>query len=192
MARVAPRWQPRFRTAAEYWDWRYADGHGSGDGSYGDPMFRKVEWLSRLNGIETITEVGCGDWNFGEHLMGRFPDASYLGLDISEFIVRRNRKDHGSSNRIRFELADGKVPSADLVLCVDVLFHILDPNEHQKMLIALAGAWTKYLALSAYEYDGLQRGHINIRKFDPSWFGKPILREVIEDDGEMYFYIFAR
>lgn len=177
---------------AAYWDERYASENTSGAGSYGAPMLRKVEWLSRLKRIQSVVEIGSGDFNFGEHLMKRFPQATYHGFDISEVIVQRNRLEH-SNAQIRFDTFQWRIPAgSDLLLCVDVLFHITDDVEQEWMLRLLERGWRKYLALSAYEYDGYRRGHINIRRFDPSRFGKPILREVIEDDGQMYFYIFER
>lgn len=174
-----------------YWDQRYANGGDSGAGSYGDAMLRKVEWLSRLPGIETIVEIGCGDFNFGSELMSRFPHARYAGFDISRVIVERNCERYGS-HRIRFNVAREAIPPADLLLCVDVLFHVMDPDEQDRLMARLAAAKWRYMGMSAYEYDGLKSRHVNIRRFDPERFGRPILREIIEDDGEMYFYIFEK
>jgi hypothetical protein len=176
---------------ALYWQSRYTAGHGSGAGSVGVPVQRKVDWLSALPGISSITEVGCGDFNFGAHLTERLPGAAYIGMDIAPRIVERNQIRYGNDRR-RFLHWQGYIPPADLLLCVDVLFHISDPEIAQDLLSKLNNVWTKYLALSAYEYDGLDRGHVHIRKFDPSFFGTPILREVIEDDGSLFFYIFKR
>lgn len=185
--------EPAFDSERMYWNARYANGGNSGAGSYGDAMLRKVEWLSELEGVETITEIGCGDFSFGSHLMAKKPDALYAGFDISETIVARNQKMYGQHS-INFEPLLGSViaPGSDLLLCVDVLFHIADDSEYEAMIRSLDKLWTKYLALSAYEYDGIRQGHVHIRKFDPSRFGVPILREVIEDDGSMLFYIFRR
>jgi hypothetical protein len=87
------------------------------------------------------------------------------------------------------------LPPADLVLCIDVLFHILEDNEQMAVLNRLNTLWRKYLAITAYERGGEpnERGyHLNIKKFDPTFFGKPIIREVIEEDGQLYFYLFEK
>lgn len=177
-----------------YWNRRYATGGNSGAGSYGPAVEKKVAWLGALEGVSSIVEVGCGDFHFGALLCQRFTEASYIGLDQSDLIVRRNNLWHRIENiEFRTPLHHAEpLPEADLVLCVDVLFHILDDQEYRNMLVNLQQAWTKYLVVSAYEYDGLKSPHVNIRKFDPAYFGKPILREVIEDDGKMMFYIFRR
>lgn len=174
-----------------YWDQRYANGGNSGAGSYGEAMLQKVDWLSRLTRIETIVEIGCGDFNFGRELTSRFRHAHYTGFDISRVIVERNRERY-ESHRIHFAVAGESIPPADLLLCVDVLFHVMDPDEQARLLARLAAAKWRYLGMSAYEYDGLKSRHVNIRRFHPTFFGRPILQETIEADGNMQFYIFER
>lgn len=179
---------------ATYWNGRYLAGHGSGAGSLDEPVKRKVEWLaSTCEELRTITEVGCGDFNFGKHLTDRYPRAIYTGLDIAQSVIHNNKQLYGSWRKeffSRFEV----IPPADLLLCVDVLFHISSDAEYHAMLSRLKTAWTKYLALTAYEYDamGKRSNHVHIRKFDPSFFGTPIFKEVAEEDGELYFYIFKK
>jgi hypothetical protein len=177
---------------ATYWNGRYRAGHGSGAGSLDEPVARKVEWLKQLKGVRSITEIGCGDFNFGRQVAVQFPAADYCGYDIADTIVGRNQVLFGSPSGINFYTMSKPVSPGDLVLCVDVLFHISDDTEYLKMLDRLKQSWDRYLALSAYEYDGHRRGHVHIRKFDPSFFGTPLLREVCEDDGQLYFYIFSR
>lgn len=178
-------------TAREYWNARYLGGDTSGSGSYGESLSRKIGWLANLPGIQTITDFGCGDFSFGESLLKRLPGARYIGIDPSDVIIERNRKKEARDN-VSFLHGAVCMPLADLLLCIDVLFHIEDDAEYEATLRRLELAWVKYLALSAYEYDGLRKGHVFIRKFDPSRFGVPILREVIEDEGSMYFYIFKK
>ncbi len=173
----------------EYWDDRYRNGGKSGDGSYGKAMMQKVDWLAALPGVWTISEIGCGDFNFGRHLTERLPFARYHGNDVSSEVIERNRKLYGLP---RVQFAQESVPPADLLLCVDVLFHIENDVEYEFLLDTLKQKWTRYLAVSAYEYDGLRRYQVHIRRFEPAYFGIPILREVIEDDGQLFFYIFKR
>lgn len=173
----------------KYWDERYKEGGNSGYGSYGEQLEKKLKWLSGLD-IQTIAEVGCGDFNFGRMLLGKYPRASYTGYDVSPFIVEKNSILYPYASFTNEPL----LPKADLVLCVDVLFHILDDKKAEEMLGGLEKIWTKYLAITAYERDqkeGLSP-HVAIRKFDPSRFGTPIIREIVEDDGQLYFYLFKR
>lgn len=178
----------------EYWNKRYRDfdPRSSGAGSYGEAMNRKVDALTALPDVQSITEIGCGDFNFGRHLMDRLPSATYLGFDVSDEIIKRNGRWY-ELPRIHFQHAlDVSFVKTDLLLCVDVLFHVIDDSAYQQLLAALYQSQWQYLAVTAYEYDGPSASHVRIRKFDPSVFGTPILREVIEADGEMYFYIFKR
>lgn len=174
----------------QYWNERYKRGGNSGDGSYGGQLEKKLNFLKGLD-IESITEIGCGDFNFGKHLMEMYPNATYNGTDVSEEILERNRKEYPQYN---FYPSGGYNPPADLLLCIDVLFHITYGDEYENMLWTLQKDWKKYLAVTAYEYaqtDGLAP-HVKIRPFNYHMFGEPIIREVIEEEGQMYFYLFKR
>jgi hypothetical protein len=175
--------------SAEYWNNRYASGGDSGYGSYDEQLEKKLNWITPLE-YKTITEVGCGDFNFGLHLLARHP-SRYLGLDISDVIIKKNQEKYDG---IPFALMRHEVPTGELILCVDVLFHILDDKDYARTLIMLKNAWTKYLVITAYEYDQVEGlyPHVKIRKFDPSYFGVPIVKEIVEEDGELYFYIFRK
>ena len=175
------------KIAKDYWNERYAGGGTSGDGSYGAQLIKKLKWLSGLD-IQSISEIGCGDFNFGKHLLEIYPQAKYTGLDISEVIIEKNKLTYPHHT---FQLM-GDIPPSDLLLCVDVLFHVLDDQELDKLLTELRNKWTKYLAITAYERNEDFTNHVRIRKFDYLKFGEPIIREVVEEDGQMYFYLFKR
>jgi len=174
--------------AKDYWNSRYIKGN-SGYGSYGEQLEKKLHWLSGLD-IKSISEIGCGDFNFGKNLLKQHPKASYVGYDISEVIIERNKilyPQHKFTNKFDLSLFN-----ADLVLCVDVLFHVLDDNEYDILLLNLFHNYNKYLAITAYENEQRASPHLKIRKFDYKKWGKPLMREVIEEDGQLYFYLYAR
>lgn len=188
-----------FEAEQKYWNDRYAnhDPRGSGGGSYGEAMWRRAEVLAALPGVKSIVEIGCGDFNFGKHLTDRLPTVKYDGYDISDVVIDRNAaRFETSSPRVEFHHYGRGISEAiakpDLLLCVDVLFHIISSDEYQGTLIMLERMWTKYLAVTAYEYDGQRLGHIHIRKFHPLRFGVPILQETTEEDGDMQLYIFKK
>lgn len=174
----------------EYWNDRYKQGGDSGYGSRGEQLEKKLNWLKNLD-IETITEIGCGDFYFGSHLLEFYPNARYSGTDISEEILERNRKNFPQHN---FYPSGGYNPPGDLLLCIDVLFHITYGDEYENMLWTLERNWTKYLAVTAYEYNQTQdlAPHVRIRPFDYKRFGEPLIREVVEEDGQLYFYLFKK
>ena len=175
----------------KFWNNRYKNGGDSGFGSYGYPLYRKLALLRDLD-INSIAEIGCGDFHFGNKLLEQYPGVKYTGQDISEVILEKNKEKFPIP---RFIDNVDKLPEADLLLCMDVLFHVVDDKEYEKLIFTLKKKWTKYLALTSYEKEDKSERiskHLNIRKFDPSIFGEPIVREIVEEDGEMYFYLFKR
>lgn len=173
-----------------YWNNRYNSGLTSGYGSYGEALERKLNWLKGL-GIESISDMGCGDFNFGSNLLKIYPKASYMGYDISNVIIEKNKKEYPNINFTN-EL---NLPDSDLLLCVDVLFHIKEDEEYNKMLEYLKNHWKKYLAVTAYEREALpveEGGHVKVRNFDYKQFGTPIIREISEEAGELRFYLFKK
>ncbi len=174
-------------TERSYWDGRYRAGGNSGYGSYGKQLKKKLDWIVPLD-FNSISEYGCGDFNFGKSLIERHP-ANYAGLDISEHILSTNRMRYP---RYPFLSFSEELPKADLVMCVDVLFHVIKDEDVEEILSKLERAWIKYLVVTAYERDEPMNNHVRIRKFDYKRFGEPIIREVVEEDGELYFYVFKR
>lgn len=174
--------------AKQYWDSRYKNGGDSGYGSYGAQLIKKLQWLSGLD-IESISEIGCGDFNFGSHLLESYPSVTYIGQDISKYIIQENREVFKQT----FTVLINEVPAADLVLCVDVIFHVLNDKELEKLVKQLENRWVKYLAITAYEEGQLGTAdHVRVQKFDYKRFGEPIMREVVEEDGQLYFYLFKK
>lgn len=171
----------------DYWEGRYRAGHNSGYGSYGEQLKKKLDWIVPLD-FNSISEYGCGDFNFGRSIIERHP-ANYTGMDISEHILATNRMRYP---RFSFLSLDKELPKADLVMCVDVLFHVLEDEEVEKILERLEKAWTRYLVITAYERDEKKTNHVRIRKFDYKRFGEPILRGEIEADGNLMFYIWKK
>ena len=170
-----------------YWNNRYKNGLTSGYGSYGDALIQKLGWLVGLD-VKSVSEIGCGDFNFGKHLMAHYPQATYTGNDISEYIVNKNKLLYPQYTF----LLDQDVPDADLLLCIDVLYHNFSDEEYNKLLDRL-DKYTKYLAVTAYERDEEYTGsHVRIRNFDYKRYGEPIIHKICEENGSLYFYLWKR
>lgn len=79
--------------------------------------------------IRSILDLGCGDWNWMRHfvpLHGQNKDIEYVGWDAEQTPVAWLNETSGRSN-IHFEARDictEPLPSADLVILRDVLFHL--------------------------------------------------------------------
>jgi hypothetical protein len=173
----------------KYWDYRYKNGHNSGYGSYGEQLKKKLKWLSNLD-INSISEIGCGDLNFMKNLVRESgKELVYSGQDISDVIIKKNRE---VLPKVFFTTNIDELPSADLLLCVDVLFHVIEDSEYEDLLNKIQSKWTKYLAITAYERKEPKYNHVRIRKFPVERFGTPIIREIVEENGELYFYLFKK
>ncbi len=169
-----------------YWNGRYARGVNSGYGSYGEQLDKKLKWLSGLP-ISSITDIGCGDFNTGSSLLKLYPKASYIGYDISPVIIEKNKALYPYEFTTEFPKLGN-----DLTLCIDVLYHVLDDAEYSALILNLRQSlrFGKYLALTAYEEEQRAATHLKIRKFDYKSFGEPIVREIVEENGNQYFYLY--
>jgi SAM-dependent methyltransferase len=103
-------------------------GHGSGPGSSPANTIEYRAFVSRFieaNGIRSVTDLGCGDWQFS-HLMD-WSGVEYLGFDVVPEIVERNRSRFSQPN-LRFEVFASveALPGGDLLLAKEVLQHL--PN----------------------------------------------------------------
>lgn len=172
-----------------YWNLRYSQGGNSGYGSYGEQLEKKLKWLKPFH-VKKICEIGCGDFNFGKNLIPLLGAEKYEGYDISEQIIAINKENFPYYT---WGVYDKPVTTdADMLLCVDVLLHVMDDKDYEQLLDNLEKAWNKYLVITAYEYDGIKNDHLNIRNFDYKRFGEPIIREIVEEDGSLYFYLFEK
>jgi hypothetical protein len=136
-----------------YWEQRYVQGKTSGDGSYGLLAQFKADIINnfvRENGISSIIEIGCGD---GAQLsLMHYP--KYLGMDVSkksiELCQRAFKDDKTKSFMIydpRYFEKVSSFMSADLVVCLDVLYHIIDESDFIKTLDDTFGLAKKFVIL---------------------------------------------
>jgi SAM-dependent methyltransferase len=86
--------------------------------------------LASLSRPKRILEIGCGDGAFAQRLCEVYPEAEYLGIDVSPAPGRLFR---GDPTRARFRsglssdlVSEGPQPF-DLVAIVDVVHHVREP-----------------------------------------------------------------
>jgi FkbM family methyltransferase len=150
-----------------YWEERYAGGGNSGAGSYGKFAEFKAEVLNAFvaeNHIDTVIEFGCGDGN--QLLLTNYP--KYMGVDVSATAINvcksKFRADHSKSFKT-LELYAGE--TADLVLSLDVIYHLVQDVEYEKYMTTICAAATKYMIIySSNTNEAYQKhSHIRHRKF---------------------------
>jgi SAM-dependent methyltransferase len=76
------------------------------------------------HGIRTVVDLGCGDFSVGRLIASK--SARYIGVDIVDEVVRRNRQRHGAEG-VEFlclDMTKDELPPGDLCLVRQVLQHL--------------------------------------------------------------------
>jgi ubiquinone/menaquinone biosynthesis C-methylase UbiE len=135
-----------------FWEENYERGGNSGSGSYGVLAAFKAEIINEFiaqNKVQTVMEYGCGDGNQLSYM--NYP--AYLGLDIAyssiEQCIRKFKDDHSKSFQVYrpSHFVNHAFFTAELVVCLDVLYHIIDEDDFQKTLDDIFTSATKYVIL---------------------------------------------
>ena len=82
-----------------------------------------LQMFMRHNGIGSVLDLGCGDWQFSRFV--DWGEVHYLGLDLVASVIEKNRRKYGNAG-IQFERFSGDfadLPAADLLIAKDVLQH---------------------------------------------------------------------
>ncbi len=168
--RILPR---RFHGSQRYWEERYASGGNSGGGSYDELASFKAGVLNefvRANGIRSVIEFGCGDGN--QLALADYP--SYIGFDVSETALEVCRdRFAGRSNRVFRLLEDYRGERADLVLSLDVIYHLVeDPVfvKHMELLFAASERYVAIYSSNTEENPPELEPHVRQRRFT-DWIG---------------------
>jgi len=100
----------------------------SGPGStlaYTENIRREIPKLVNLIAAQTILDAPCGDFHWFRAIEWEVA-ISYIGGDIVQPLVEQNQSLYGAPNRrfVEINIIHDKLPSADLWLCRDCLFHL--------------------------------------------------------------------
>ena len=115
-----------------YWTERYSRGGTSGQGSVG--MLRVMKWniiSKHVSPLDHVIDVGCGDLRFWQ---GKDCE-DYTGIDIVESVIRANKIERPTWKFI-CSPAEEKIVglSNKNVICLDVLFHIMDDDKFRMIV----------------------------------------------------------
>ncbi|MFA5886400.1 MAG: class I SAM-dependent methyltransferase [Patescibacteria group bacterium] len=121
-----------------YWEKRYRQGGNSGLGSYGVLSDFKTNIINKFiqeYQAETMIDFGCGD---GQQIKN-IKIKKYLGLDIAPSSVQMCQKLYSDDQSKSFILYHpqsffNNFIKADLVICLDVLYHITSEVDLKKTL----------------------------------------------------------
>ena len=124
--------------------------------SYFDDLENEDEWqrevyetardILRQEGLRSVHDVGCGSGYKLVHLLGEFET---LGIDLPE-TIERVRRAYPARQWAAGSFEQVQLPSADLVICADVIEHVADPDALMRFLTGIA---THYVVLSTPDRD---------------------------------------
>jgi SAM-dependent methyltransferase len=79
--------------------------------------------------MRTVLDIGCGEGAWLPHLRALRPNVDYLGLDSSDYVVRRFGKKRNIRKATFGELSSLRIARKfDLVVCSDVLHYVADDD----------------------------------------------------------------
>lgn len=163
-----------FVNSTDYWIKRYEVGGNSGAGSYGILAEYKAQFLNdfvKRNSVSSVIEFGCGDGNN----LSLFEFPSYLGLDISDLVVKKNREKFKNDLSLAFLVSNAQNKftfKADLTLSLDVIYHLMEDTVFESYMSALFDASNQFVIIySSNEEYAHPAQHVQHRKFD-QWIEK--------------------
>lgn len=144
---------PRFSDSASYWVKRYAQGGYSGQGSYNKLAEQKAEVINRFvaeHQIATVIEFGCGDGN--QLRLANYPH--YIGYDISpEAIAQCQAIFKDDPTKSFHPLSAYQGATADLILSLDVIFHLIEDDVFDAYMRRLFAASNRYVIIYSSNKD---------------------------------------
>ncbi|MCL2029143.1 MAG: class I SAM-dependent methyltransferase [Deltaproteobacteria bacterium] len=166
-------------SSTEYWEKRYKEGGNSGAGSYGRLAAFKAEVINKFiveREIGKVMEFGCGDGN----QLSLLKIKKYIGYDVSPTtIANLKRKFKDEARKKSFYLVsnyDGG--RAELILSLDVIFHLVEDAVFEEYMTRLFKAGEKYVIIysSDQEPQEVMAPHFRHRQFSkwvtqncPTW-----------------------
>lgn len=154
----------------EYWENIYASGGNSGAGSRG--KLKDWKWSQITESIgdtSNIVDIGCGDMKF----IGGHEPINYVGIDISKTIIDVNKLVY--PNYIFYNInADQYIPQlrAPVVLCMDLLFHIIDDDIYYKILDNIIKYSSKYIVIYSWDKNPIPLWNLKARYYGSNKYQK--------------------
>ncbi|MGK0307345.1 MAG: glycosyltransferase involved in cell wall biosynthesis [Urechidicola sp.] len=168
----------KFSGSQQYWEQRYVSDKDSGPGSYGRLANFKAETLNSFvenNNIKNVIEFGCGDGN--QLGLANYPN--YIGFDVSlkALEICKNRFKNDKTKQF-YSVDDIKISqsNAELVLSLDVLFHLIEDTVFDNYMKQLFISSTKYVIIYSSNYKKQLAAHVKCRKFT-DWIDKNVEEE---------------
>jgi hypothetical protein len=164
-----------FEGTKSYWEVRYKNGGNSGSGSYEKFAEFKATILNEFiikNNISKMIELGCGDGN----QLGYFSVKEYFGYDVSKTAISICKNRYKSDESKHFAIYGNEMEFAELVISLDVLYHLVEFYIFEDYMFKLFKHSTKYVIIYSSNDESLNKPlekHIKHRKFT-KWISENI------------------
>jgi cyclopropane fatty-acyl-phospholipid synthase-like methyltransferase len=156
----------RFFTSSEkYWENRYKSGDNSGSGSYNEFAEYKASFINEIISkykIQTVCELGCGDGNNLKYYKGF---NKYYGFDVSKTIIDINSKKFDNEKYSFNVLNTLDIPIVDLVMSLDVIYHLVEDDTFNNHMKQLFNSKSKYVIVYSSDFDSKRKFHMRHRKW---------------------------
>ena len=191
-------------SSQEYWEARYASGGHSGSGSEGANALWKATVINEFvatRQVRDIIEYGCGD---GRQLqLATYP--TYTGFDVSATAVRMCETMFASDPTKTFHtLPLPWAVAADLVLSLDVIYHLTEHDVYEQHLQDVFGSALKWVILYTTDADFIDpdfvpaahvrhwpvAAHVETRF--PDWRADDVILNPAPHMGGSDFYLYSR
>ena len=147
-----------------YWSERYKSGRSSGTGSEGVEAEWKrevIRFLIETHSVKSILDIGCGDGQLMFPILRERDDIDYLGVDIAKPVIDAHiESPPETDSKVRFKCMDACEglnlnQSFDLVIMMDVLFHVRSDIRHHKIMQAFYTSFNR-VGLISYWNEGIR------------------------------------
>ncbi|HKO79455.1 MAG TPA: methyltransferase domain-containing protein [Chitinophagaceae bacterium] len=100
-------------------------------------VYEKASSICEANGLKTVVDVGCGSAFKLIHYLGKY---ECKGVDVPETVSWLKKK-YPEREWLSFEEVKAGGLHADLVICSDVIEHVLDPDELLTFIKSVNPRW---------------------------------------------------
>ncbi|MEP6512467.1 MAG: class I SAM-dependent methyltransferase [Parafilimonas sp.] len=114
------KWDANLKSTDEFYS-----GPGSHEKCADDYVDYLIDFI-RKNNIQSITDIGCGDFAVGYKITTAHPQIIYNGCDVVKSLIERNAMKYGSRNLhfLYLDAAKDALPAAEMATIRQVLQHL--------------------------------------------------------------------
>jgi SAM-dependent methyltransferase len=151
-------------SSSDYWERRYRAGGHSGAGSHGHLAAFKAGVINGFiadNAIGDVLDLGCGDG----HLLSLLQAPNYIGVDVSPTALAGCATRFPDHRFLPFAALDPSI-RADLVLSIDVIFHLVEDAVFARYMHALFAHARRFVLVYSSNTDCTWSSpHVRHRRF---------------------------